>query len=92
MARREKIRRAKIRSLSIFTLIIAIISIISFLCYFSSKKPILVTYTEKSNVDYKVYLKENEFYEKDYVDKDNQYISNLVDNIETKFDYYINFF
>jgi hypothetical protein len=45
----------------------------------------VVACSENSNVDYKVYLKENKFYEKDYLEKDNQYIASLINKIETKF-------
>lgn len=46
-----------------------------------------VCYTENSNVDYKVYLKENEFYSNDYVEKDKQYIASLIDYIVADFNY-----
>lgn len=42
---------------------------------------------ESSNIDYKVYLKENNFYEKDYLEKDMVYVANLIDKIKINFDY-----
>lgn len=43
--------------------------------------------TENSNLDYKVYLKKNDFFEESYLGKDNQYIANLIDYIEANFKY-----
>lgn len=57
--------------------------------YKSLNKTKYVTYTENSNVDYKVYLKDNSFYEKEYIEKGNQYISDLVDYITASFNYKI---
>ena len=46
-----------------------------------------IVYTEKSNLDYKVYLKENDFFDENYLGEDNQYIANLIDYIEAHFKY-----
>ena len=46
-----------------------------------------IKYNEKSNIDYKVYLKENNFYEKDYLEKDKVYIASLIDKILIDFKY-----
>lgn len=46
-----------------------------------------VKYFEKSNLDYKVYLHENEFYEQEYLNKDMLYIASLIDKILIDFDY-----
>ena len=47
---------------------------------FSITKSKVITYKEVSNVDYKVYLKDNNFYESSYLDKDMAYVASLVDN------------
>lgn len=57
--------------------------------YKSLNKTKYVTYTENSNVDYKVYLKDNSFYEKEYLEKGHQYISDLVDYVTATFNYKI---
>ena len=44
-------------------------------------------YKETGKIDYKVYLKENEFFKEEYLDKDNQYIASLIKNIEADFNY-----
>lgn len=46
-----------------------------------------IVYTENSNIDYKVYLKENDFFEESYWGQDNQYIASLIDYIEVDFKY-----
>lgn len=49
-----------------------------------------INYNEISNLDYKVYLKENSFYDSDYLGKNKVYIANLIDNIEVNFRYNYN--
>ena len=38
-------------------------------------------------MSYKVYLKENDFFEEEYLDEDNQYIASLIDYVEANFEY-----
>lgn len=47
----------------------------------------IIKYSEKSNLDYKVYLQENEFYEQPYLEKDMIYVASLIDKIAIDFDY-----
>ena len=54
---------------------------------FSSKNPEYVTYQENSNVDYKVFLKKNEFYETEYLGKDMIYVASLINKIDVDFNY-----
>lgn len=51
------------------------------------EKQEVIVYTENSNIGYKVYLKENEFFEDDYLLEDNQYIASLINYIETNMEY-----
>jgi len=46
-----------------------------------------VYFTENSKVGYKVFLKENEFFEQQYLKEGNQYIASLIDYIEVNFKY-----
>lgn len=46
-----------------------------------------ITYQENSNLDYKVYLKQNDFYEDDYLDKNMVYVASLIDKIDVDFNY-----
>ncbi|MGM9874312.1 MAG: DUF5305 family protein [Bacilli bacterium] len=47
----------------------------------------VINYDEKSNLDYKVYLKENDFYETPYLGKNMLYIASLIDKIIIDFNY-----
>ena len=46
-----------------------------------------VNYREKSNLDYKVYLKKNEFYDSEYLGKGMSYVASLIDKITADFNY-----
>ena len=46
-----------------------------------------VVYNQSSDVDYKVFLKPNEYYKQPYLTKNMQYIAALIDNISVDFNY-----
>lgn len=46
-----------------------------------------IKYSEKSNIDYNVYLLPNDFYDKDYLGKDMAYVASLIDKISLNFNY-----
>ena len=46
-----------------------------------------MNYTERGTADYKVYLKPNDFYKQEYLDKDMIYVASLIDNINISFNY-----
>ena len=50
-------------------------------------RKIYIKFNQKSNLDYKVYLKENDFYEQEYLEKDMLYVASLIDKIKMKFNY-----
>ena len=54
---------------------------------FSISKSEIITYKETSNIDYKVYLKENNFYDKPYLEKGMAYVASLIDHIKIKYNY-----
>ncbi len=55
--------------------------------YLNKTKTYTIEYEENSNLDYKVYLKENDFYEDSYLKKDMSYIASLIDSIRADFRY-----
>ncbi len=59
--------------------------------FYSSNKEEYVKLSEKSELDYKVCLKENNFYDDKCLDKNNQYVASLIDYIPAKFDYDLKF-
>ena len=50
----------------------------------------VIEFNEKSNIDYKVYLKDNSFYDKPYLDKNMAYVDSLIDKIAIDFNYFLN--
>ncbi len=49
-----------------------------------------IIYKQSSDLDYKVYLKENDYYKEPYLDENMRYIASLIDNVNVTFNY--NFF
>lgn len=71
--------------------IIFIISLSFALIYINKNKDYYINYDEKSLIDYNVYLKENEFFENNYLESDNQYIASLINYIDANFKYKLDF-
>lgn len=46
-----------------------------------------ITYINSSNIDYYVYLKENNYFNTPFLGKDEKYIASLIDNIQIKYHY-----
>ena len=67
----------------ILSLVFAVLSV-------SLKKRSNITYTQISDIDYKVYLKPNDYYNQQFLGKNMQYIASLIDNINTTFTYSFN--
>ncbi len=57
---------------------------------FNYQNPKIINYNENGSLDYKVYLKENDFYEEKYLDENMIYVANLIDNINIDFNYDFN--
>lgn len=85
----RKRRNHKIK-LAIVAIIATVVGIITIMTYFSLSKNEYNTYTEKAKVNYRVNLKENEFYEKDYLDEKSSIIASLIKNLEVSFKYNLN--
>lgn len=49
-----------------------------------------ITYQENSNLDYKVYLKKNDFYDEEYLGKDMVYVASLIKRIDINIKYLFN--
>ena len=71
-----------------------VIFVIAFsLCLFLASKSFeyedtkVVKFRENNTIDYKVYLKENEFYDTPYLDKGMIYVASLIDKIQLSFNY-----
>ena len=80
-------RKQSILWFSIGILVLAFHTILLLTIYANKGTTYLVSYEEDGNVDYKVYLKKNDFFEEDYLGLDNKYIASLIDNINATFKY-----
>ena len=80
-------RKNKIISLSCLIFIVSLLIGGFLYLYFNSNKINYVSYKEDSNIDYKVYLKKNYFYDTNYLESDKQYIASLINNINASFNY-----
>ena len=65
----------------------AILSTIFLTRSFSTGKQEHISYREQSSLDYKVYLKKNDFYETKYLDKDMVYVASLIKRIDVNIKY-----
>lgn len=84
---RKERNKIIIRNIIIILIIFVVICSLIITRNIIKNKIIDAFYLESSNIDYKVYLKENDFFKKEYLNKDNQYIANLIDYIEPNFEY-----
>ena len=66
--------------------IMFVLFLFSLLCI-TYKKEYKLKYDENSTLNYKVYLKDNEFYTEKYLGMDNAYIASLVDYIDVNMNY-----
>ena len=82
----KKRRKHKIR-LAVISIVSLIIAAIMILKYFRLTKNEYNGYMEKAKVNYKVNLKENEFYQENYLDEKSTIIANLIKDIEIEFKY-----
>lgn len=91
MNKKENIRKREIQNLVLMIIITAVIGLLTLFAYFAKGKEHYIKYNENSQIDYKVYLKENDFYDKNYLEKGKGYIASLIDSISTNFTYNIKF-
>ncbi len=91
MSKKDKIRKREIQNIVIIISVTMIIGIITLALYLTMGKHQFIKYTENSDIDYKVYLKENDFYNKNYLEKGKGYIASLIDSITSNFKYSIKF-
>ena len=75
---------------SLLVLLFLLLSVVFLTKSFSAKSGEQINYKEISHVDYKVFLKKNNFYETEYLNKDMVYVASLIKNIEVDFNYLFN--
>lgn len=83
-------RRRKIACYVCVIFVMCLFALVSFFLFIDKNKTYYVSYHEDSNVDYKVFLKENNFFSNNYLGANNQYIASIIDYITANFDYKLN--
>ena len=68
-------------------IVLAAMALVSFLIYNRMNRTQYIEYTEYGNADYKVQYQENDFFEGEWQDKEQSYISSLVNGLTADFAY-----
>ena len=82
-------RRNTVFSYICAILVVFALSSAAFILYTQKSKSQYVTYDERSNINYEVKYKNNEFFENSTIAPGKQYIASLIENINTYFNYKI---
>ena len=74
------------------TVLLFIVTVVSFMQSVTiNSKDGLVKYNETGNVDYKIYLKDNNYYDTSYLGKGMQYVASLIKTVNVNFNYGMQF-
>lgn len=85
----ETHRKRKILALILLITIVSFLSVSLIFIYLQKNRKEFIKYTENSDIDYKVYLKENDFFTEKYLDRNREYVASLIDYINAEFKYKI---
>ena len=91
--RRQEYKRKRRRRMImqiIAIVIAAAIALASFVVYNKVNSEYFIEYTEQGDIDYKVQYLQNGFFEEEWIEKDREYITSLVNSICADFDYVLN--
>ena len=82
--------KSRVMVYCVFLAIALIVSI--FLCFNIVSKEVMtpINYSDKGSLDYRVYLKENEFYTEKFLPKGQSYVTSLIDYIDINYNYLFN--
>lgn len=83
--RRNRWITLQIIMILLFSLATGIFSVV----YYQLNKTYYINYNEESTIDYRVYLKENDFFEDAYLGKDQVYVASLIKEVIADFQYEI---
>ena len=70
--------------------VLCVIALGSYYLFDKMSEEYFIEYTENGSIDYKVQYKENSFFEEDWIDAGQSYVSSLVNGIDTTFKYKLN--
>ena len=88
--RRQEYKRNRKKWIIIQSIALAVVLAIALTCfvvYDRMNRTYYNEYTENGDVDYKVYLKDNQFFEENYLGKDQSYVASLIKEITADFSY-----
>ncbi len=84
-------RRKKIINRLVFDIIVFLVLLVSGTLLLNKSLNLdnekIIKYSEKSDLDYRVYLEKNDFYDDEYLGKDMLYVASLINKIDIDFDY-----
>lgn len=80
-------KRPKIVSRIVLAAIVFIVGVSLFVASFFNYRLENIDYKEKNDIDYKVYLKPNKFFETPYLEKNKTYVTSLIDYIDIDYKY-----
>lgn len=86
-----RINKIRKRRFIITLIMLFILGVTFFSLGFKDTKDIRYSYKENNSVDYKVYLKDNNFFESSYLEKNKTYITSLIDYITADYTYNVTF-
>lgn len=84
---KDKTKTYILSFLAITMIVLAFVIITSSLNVKTTTDISILNYNEYSKLDYNVYLKENNYFKENYLPKDKQYITSLIDYIDIFFNY-----
>ena len=73
----------------VIAIVLTLAVLISALVSVQLKKKYYIGYHESGNIDYNVFLKENEFFENNYLGSNQSYVASLIDKVIADFNYTI---
>ena len=80
-------RKRWILMLSLLVALLTVASVVLFGVYYQLNKAYYIDYTESGNVDYRVKLKPNSFYDQEYLPAGQAYVASLIDGVVADFTY-----
>ncbi len=85
MYQTNRLKRIKLQAIIAMVLVLA--TILTFIPYLILARNTYVNYAETSKASYKVYLKDNTFYDEEYLDENHAYVASLIDRIDAEMKY-----
>ena len=91
--RRSDYKRNRKKWMLVQIIAIALVTLLvigSTFIYYQKNKTFYIDYSERSEIDYTVHLKQNDFYAESTLDKGQAYVASLIDRVVADFEYELN--